>query len=353
MNTKLPILRHQTWNAMIETVSRRLPITFTSYGKKWAHPWSIVPSWSAERKEWVLRIKPGFVNGLDPEFDLPVEQTSTRTQDRILNENGFMPEDGRIVAARLTEFPDIPVGGNTRIIGKGANPSDITANHDGIPTFEFEPVPEFFTQMGVTQENVVFSGNLNTGIQVVETPAEDTGPAPILRAVDIELSMDRPSAKLDIVSGDAALDSFTALLVVNYNRSTAARERPYLQITAKYRPQIEVEMGSLLEGAADPEFDAIKVGTVYFLSPPGAAPTDPLDEKWNAFPKHDLFWNLAHAPQRIPDPTPIEPIRLQTGLIGGIADPIFSGLLAPGNDAFNEALQVLRNRNLAGRFWSL
>jgi hypothetical protein len=41
------------------------------------------------------------------------------------------------------------------------------------------------------------------------------------------------------------------------------------------------------------------------------------------------------------------------GLLGGIADPIFSSLLAPGNDAFNEALQVLRNRNLAGRFWSL
>jgi hypothetical protein len=40
---------------------------------------------------------------------------------------------------------------------------------------------------------------------------------------------------------------------------------------------------------------------------------------------------------------------LQTGL----ADPIISSLLAPGNDAYNTALQVLRNRNLAGRFWSL
>lgn len=57
--------------------------------------------------------------------------------------------------------------------------------------------------------------------------------------------------------------------------------------------------------------------------------------------------------ERIPDPTPIEPITLQTGLAAGIADPIFRGLLAPGNDAFNSALQVLRTRNLAGRFWSL
>jgi hypothetical protein len=47
------------------------------------------------------------------------------------------------------------------------------------------------------------------------------------------------------------------------------------------------------------------------------------------------------------------PITLQTGLVGGIADSIFSSLLALGNDAYNTALQVLRNRNLAGRFWSL
>ena len=78
-----------------------------------------------------------------------------------------------------------------------------------------------------------------------------------------------------------------------------------------------------------------------------------MDSTWTTFVKHEQFWNLCHAPQKIPDPTPIEPIRLQTGLAAGIADPIFSSLLAPGNDAFNTALHVLRNRNLAGRFWSL
>jgi hypothetical protein len=78
-----------------------------------------------------------------------------------------------------------------------------------------------------------------------------------------------------------------------------------------------------------------------------------MNGKWNAFPKHDLFWNLAHAPQRIPDPTPIEPIRLQTGLAAGLADITFANLLAMNNDAFLSAAQILRNRNLAGRFWSL
>ena len=75
-----------------------------------------------------------------------------------------------------------------------------------------------------------------------------------------------------------------------------------------------------------------------FLSPPGYSPDLPMGDTWTAFVKHDQFWNLCHAPQRIPDPTPIQPIQLRTGLLGGIADSIFSSLLAPGNNAFNSAL---------------
>ena len=69
-NPKLPVLRHQTWNAMIDEIMRRLPIKFVRFGQRWTHPWSIVPSWDPEREEWLLRIKPGFVNGLDAEIDL-------------------------------------------------------------------------------------------------------------------------------------------------------------------------------------------------------------------------------------------------------------------------------------------
>jgi hypothetical protein len=167
------------------------------------------------------------------------------------------------------------------------------------------------------------------------------------------LYVDRAAAKLDVIQGNPFLDSYSALLVINYGRSTAARERPWLNVTAKYKPIVEVDMGNLLEGTPDPEFDAIKIATIYFLSPPKFSPELPMDDTWTAFVKHDQFWNLAHAPQKIPDPTPIDPIQLRTGLLGGIADSIFSSLLAPGNDAFNSALQVLRNRNLAGRFWSL
>jgi hypothetical protein len=350
MKRKVPIINHRTWNAMIDEVSRRLPLRFVRTSRRWVHPWTIVPEWSDAVEQWVFRIRPGFVNGVEPEISTPATLATERTLDRIEEETGTRPEQDESVNALITESPQILVS-STRIIGKGADAESVSVSDSGNVAVEFEAVPEFFIQFGVTDEKVVFQGNLNSGIQEVQY--ESTDGSPVLRACDVVLYVDRPAAKLDVIKGNPLMDSFSALLVISYGRSTTERERPWLDVTSKYTPRVEVEMGNLLEGSADPEFDAIKIATLYFLSPPKFSPDLPMDDTWTAFVKHDQFWNLAHAPQRIPDPTPIDPIRLQTGLVGGIADSIFSSLLAPGNDAFNSALQVLRNRNLAGRFWSL
>ncbi len=350
MKRKVPIINHQTWNAMIDEVSRRLPLRFVRTSRRWVHPWTIAPEWSEAAASWVFRIRPGFVNGVEPEISTMAMLASDRTLDRIEEESGKRPEKKQSVNALITEAPQIVVP-STRIIGKGAEAEAMTSNGSGDFAFQFESVPEFFIQFGVTDEKVVFQGNLNSGIQEVQY--ESAGESPLLSACDVVLYVDRAAAKLDLIQGNPFLDSYSALLVINYGRSTPARKRPWLDVTSKYKPIVEVEMGNLLEGTADPEFDAIKIATIYFLSPPGFSPELPMDDTWTAFVKHEQFWNLCHAPQKIPDPTPIEPIRLITGLAGGIADSIFSSLLAPGNDAFNSALQVLRNRNLAGRFWSL
>jgi hypothetical protein len=350
MKRKIPIISHKTWNAMIDEVSRRLPLRFVRTSRRWVHPWTIVPEWSDIAEKWVFRIRPGFVNGVEPEISTLAMLATERTLDRIEEETGSRPEKDQSVDALITESPQIIVTG-TRIIGKGADAESVSVSMSGNIAVEFEAVPEFFIQFGVTDEKVVFQGNLNSGIQEVQY--ESAGESPLLSACDVVLYVDRAAAKLDVIQGNPFLDSYSALLVINYGRSTPARKRPWLDVTSKYKPIVEVDMGNLLEGTADPEFDAIKIATIYFLSPPGYSPDLPMDVTWTAFVKHDQFWNLCHAPQRIPDPTPIQPIQLRTGLLGGIADSIFSTLLAPGNDAFNEALQVLRNRNLAGRFWSL
>ncbi|MCX8494793.1 MAG: hypothetical protein ORN51_01240 [Akkermansiaceae bacterium] len=350
MKRKVPIINSKTWNAMIDDVSRRLPLRFMRMSRRWVHPWTIMPEWSDVAGQWVFRIRPGFINGVEPEISTTAMLASERTLDRIEEETGTRPDKKQSVDALITESPQILVP-STRIIGKGADAEAVSISESGDVKVEFEGVPEFFIQFGVSDEKVVFQGNLNSGIQEVQY--ESAGESPRLRACDVVLYVDRAAAKLDTIQGNPFLDGYSALLVINYGRSSPARERPWLNVTAKYKPIVEADLGNLVEGTADPEFDAIKIATIYFLSPPKFSPELPMDDTWTAFVKHDQFWNLCHAPQKIPDSTPIDPIRLQTGLVGGIADPIFSSLLAPGNDAYNTALQVLRNRNLAGRFWSL
>jgi hypothetical protein len=44
---------------------------------------------------------------------------------------------------------------------------------------------------------------------------------------------------------------------------------------------------------------------------------------------------------------------LTTPLAGGVANFIISALLAPLNNQLNTALQILKSRNMRGRFWSL
>lgn len=351
MTRKVAIIKHQSWNAMIDEVSRRLPLRFVKTSRRWVHPWTIVPEYSDLAKQWVFRIRSGFVNGVEPEISTPAMLASERTLDRIEKETGTRPEKNQPVDALITESPQIPVSG-TRVIGKGANPDSVSVSPSGKVLIKFEKVPEFFSQFGVIDEKLTFEGNLNSGIQEVQEE-QSNEPLPVLRACDVVLYVDRLAAKFDVIKGNPFQDSFSALLVINYGRLTPARVRPYLQVTAKHTPIIESDASNLLEGAADPEFDEIKIATIYFMSPLGFSPELPMDSTWTPFVKHDQFWNLAHSPQKIPDPTPIEPITIQTGLLSGIADQIFSTILAPNNDAYNTALQVLRARNLAGMFWSL
>ena len=249
MKRKVPIINHKTWNAMIDEVSRRLPLRFVRTSRRWVHPWTIVPEWSDIAEKWVFRIRPGFVNGVEPEISTLAMLASERTLDRIEEETGARPEKDQSVDALITESPQIIVPG-TRIIGKGADAESVSVSMSGNIAVEFESVPEFFIQFGVSDEKVVFQGNLNSGIQEVQY--ESTDGSPVLRACDVVLYVDRPAAKLDVIKGNPLLDSFSALLVISYGRSTPERERPWLDVTSKYTPRVELELATCWKGRPTP-----------------------------------------------------------------------------------------------------
>lgn len=355
----IPLIRHETWNSLVDTISRRLPLRFEAgpNPRKWSHPWKISPFWDNGDEEngiagqWLFKIKPGFVNGVEVTVPTRVKHAGERTLTRLTEAKEDIKDPERMVDAFLTEWPRVEIG-STRVIGTGAEPTGLVGSALTSIKVVYEPVPKFFANLGVTEAHIEFEGNITSGF-TFKDGMEDPKTARRLRSCDVSLWKDRPSAKFEVYPGSILDGSFGAIYIT-YNHSGGMKKNPYLRISEKFVPPIEPESEmALLEGITDPEFDVLKVASIYFVSPPGVEPAAELDATWTPYVKYNHFWNLAHSPQSIPDATPIEPIRLTTALAGGLADILIATILAPLNNQLNQALQILKSRNLRGAFWSL
>jgi hypothetical protein len=355
----IPLIRHETWNSLVDTISRRLPLRFEAgpNPRKWSHPWKISPFWDNGDEEngiagqWLFKIKPGFVNGVEVTVPTRVKDAGERTLARLAEAKEDIKDPERMVDAFLTEWPRVEIG-STRVIGTGAEPTGLVGSALTSIKVVYEPVPKFFANLGVTEAHIEFEGNITSGF-TFKDGMEDPKTARRLRSCDVSLWKDRPSAKFEVYPGSILDGSFGAIYIT-YNHSGGMKKNPYLRISEKFVPPIEPESEmALLEGITDPEFDVLKVASIYFVSPPGVEPAAELDATWTPYVKYNHFWNLAHSPQSIPDATPIEPIRLTTALAGGLADILIATILAPLNNQLNQALQILKSRNLRGAFWSL
>lgn len=355
----IPLIRHETWNSLVRDISRRRPLRFdpTPKPRAWSHPWKITPYWDGGNEaegtkgQWLFRISPGFVNGVEVTAPTRVKHAGERTIARLKEAMEDIKSPDQKVDAFLTEWPSIEVG-ETRAIGTGAKSTGMVGSALTNIKSAYEPVPKFFTNLDVTEAHIGFEGNIFMGA-TFKNGIEDTKSTRRLRSCDVSLWKDRPSAKFEVYEGSILDGSFGAIYIT-YNHSRGIKKNPYLRISGKYVPPIvpESEM-ALLEGITDPEFDALKIASIYFVSPPGVEAEAPLDETWTPYVKYNHFWNLAHSPQSIPDSVPIEPIRLTTALAGGLADILIATILAPLNNQLNQALQILKSRNLQGAFWSL
>jgi hypothetical protein len=356
----IPLIRHETWNSMVDTIKRRRPLTFNPSPEsgKWEHPWTIKPTWGEidQRKgtkgQWLFKIKPGFVNGLEVTIPTRVKHASERTLARLKDEKEDLSKPNRIIDAYLTEWPMVEIG-PTRVIGTGASPTGFggsALSSSGL-RLSYEPVPKFFADLGVNSANTQITGGVTGGISFIDGQ-EDTKAARRLRACDVSLWKDRPSAKFEVYPG-SLLDGTLGAIYVTYNHSGGMKKNAYLRVSPKFNPPPvpESEM-ALLEGMTDPEYDLTQIATIYFVSPEGVDPSAELDATWTPYVKYNHFWNLSHSTQNIPDATPIEPIRLTTGLAGGLADITIATLLAPLNSQLNELIQTLKSRNMKGVFWS-
>lgn len=343
----MPEVTAEAWNRdVVGEIRRRLPVRFKSIRRGgWRHPFNHTLRYDADRDGWLYQIKPGFVNAQPVEIQTVGALSSVRTQQRL----GREPGRDEIVDAWLTEHPEIPVPG-TRAIGIGASATSTAVDSEGQISQAFEPVPEFFLDRGVYEPRREIESGFDIGI--VETLENIPDDARLLRAFDTWLLVDRARAVVDWQFG-TGLEGTVADFTVSYERDQSARDLAYIRDGAQFVSRSTPDFVDLLAGVVDDSStDELKLATVYFMSLPGADPSEPTDETWTPFVAHDVFFNLNHATRNPIAPQKNEPIRLITGLAAGIGQPIIGSLLSQVNDFTSAARAAFAARQIDGRFWT-
>lgn len=318
-------LTTEEWHEAIEIYRRVRPIYVKSARRgSWRHPWEIAASWSDEREAFQLAVRPGFVNGDDVETS-----------------------DGEIIArgGKLTIDPQ-----RMRAIGPDSQPVGSTGD-SARRDFSFEPVPQYFAALGVGE-----APDLSLSSLGLETTIDITARDPerrLLRAIDVVLTVDRPALIPQVTVG-AGVDGSFVQLDASYGLADGARSRPYLTTETRFEPAAELvrTFANLLGEQGDDGRDRLKIATVYLMSPPGAEYGSDPTEAWQPFASNDVFWNLNHALNRIPQRPEDDRLTFLTGLAGGSAELQINTTLAADNDNFDAARDFLAARDIAGRFWT-
>jgi hypothetical protein len=315
-----PRISAHVWNRLLDELVRWWPLGFDAAEVgQWRHPWFTAARWNAEERRWEARVKPGFVNGLDPTV-------------RVLDARGESRDVG------LTETPG-PV----------------------VPLVSFrtpQPTPDFFVPLGVAKTPAVDGGALLEAAQsggpvAVAGLLGEAMPTRLLRACDLVLHQPRARTEIDVVTdGLGGAAGTGAQFRVRYVGSVG---RSYLRPTSLYQPTVTGDLASLVQGTlTDAGEDTRLVATVFFLGPEGVLNPDvPVDETWTPFVKHGLFWNLAYSSPSLLYLPDSAGLRIDVPLAAGVATPVINQLLSQVNDANSALAQFLAARRAEGRFWSV
>lgn len=314
---------------------------------EWEHPWTITPVWEETEDgegEWRGYIAPGFLNGRDVYIGM-------HGTDRT---NGSHGTDGGVTDVALTDEvePYLVLGGWRNPL----LPQGVSASSDGrVLAGKPEGYPPALEELGVKVParggDVSQAGALEAG--------SDEERSRELRAVDVVLTQPRIGSRLESRVGSGLVDGQTQFLDTVFTndlvRSSGGRAK--LRVVPKYVPVSEEQnlpglLGTLLN-AGDAQMDQLLMATIWMLSPPGAEADAEPDQSWEPVPQYFVFWNLCHATRVVMPRVANPPLRLQTGLAGGLADTLGNALLAAVNDASAEVEAFLGQADARGRFWEV
>ena len=297
------------WNKMVDyAFSRRIRSLMNRDALEWSHAWKTAVVWNAERERFEAIIKPGFVNGLD-------------VTARVAN------DEGEFFDVPLTNYPAIPLA-STREVSASVN--------------------LFFQSFGVVETSEPTADQLDIGVtEIIEGLPTDETEQRRLVACDLVLQCTRPRTTID----------WTVAPFETGSQATFVLGVKQAEQTAKIVPMQEwksIEASDALSrlegGIEDSGLDECLVATVFFLSPPGVGIDYPLGADWQAFTKHELFWNAEHIVSGNVSPAP-QPISLNLAGVGAAANAqlIVNQILAAQNDADAAVLQFMQANEIKGR----
>ena len=308
------------WNRLIDDLARNQIIGATVLSRgDWRHPWSVSVEWTGGRFD--AKIKPGFVNGLDPEMEVEGQDAPETTLKRLGHTQ--ISARGIKLDAILTEEPSLPLT-LWRQVGYDAKSVDD------------EMIPEYLIAQGASPK-----------------APTSTGFERLLRATEIVLFKDRIATNTNWTFG-LGLDGTAAQFDVFYAARQNARQRAYIRTERKTAPLAPTdELAKLFGGYQDSGLDRLALATVFLLSPPGAYKDSEPDGEWTPYVQHHLFWNLTHDVNVQARESLNDSLALPTGLGLGVADVTINNLAAWINDTNDALSEFLRNNEAEGRFWSV
>jgi len=325
--------------------------------RKWRHPWWTTPQWLPKKQAWSAFVLAGFCNGVAP-------LVRTTAGDLREAKGTFFGQlvDARTGAAEIAQLARLALEDFSGL------PDDAQVD---VPLYENPPVglnawknigfdgggvvPAFFLARGVNKAPRGGVAALEGGAIPLASTTPPKGNR-LLRSCDIILHQPRVALTSNIAT---TVD----LLVVQELGQREARAGDSLRILSgdfderaqennKSQPGTNIVANNFEEA----NFDEVLIATVYLLSPPDLAPLSQPDGKWQAFVKHNLFWNVSwEQPQ-------LTQIATNFAITGAIASLKFLGsgagafavqyLAASLDEAFNAAINRMKGTTLAGTFWT-
>jgi len=309
----MPLIRPADWNRVLRKIAAKKNRSYhgSESGGGFRHPWRTSAAYDPTSRLWAIQIQPGYVNAAETEApSMSARLASQETRERL----GLAAGSTQPVRPWLSERPWIPIAADLwREIGTGTT---------GLAA---EPVPPFFTALGVEAASQIVIDEADQRISVVAATPVPAERRRYLRAVDVVLTVPKPAIRATLVPTEAGGSR------VDYTIDSASGA-PFVTVRRRYepRPPAPTLQEQLATGRTDDGYVETRVVTVYLLSPTGLKIGTPIGPDWAAYMAHGLFYNRIFTSRVIVNVVPpsslISPIPLAGGAGQGIIDSIIDDL---------------------------